>query len=69
MSEQAGSPFLRFGGDERRRGERRSGTDRRGVLRWDPRSPERERRSGKDRRRQPRGDTPGPRPDPDQTRQ
>ena len=36
---------------ERRRGERRSGTDRRGVLRWDPRAAERERRSGRDRRR------------------
>lgn len=36
---------------ERRRYERRAGTDRRGVLRWDPRAKEKERRSGDDRRR------------------
>lgn len=35
---------------ERRRFERRAGTDRRGVLRWDPRANEKERRSGNDRR-------------------
>ena len=38
------------GGFERRRRERRSGIERRGVLRWDPRAAERERRSGTDRR-------------------
>lgn len=36
---------------DRRRFERRAGTDRRGVLRWDPRANEKERRSGGDRRR------------------
>lgn len=36
---------------ERRRYERRSGVERRGSLRWDPRAPEKERRSGNDRRR------------------
>ncbi|HEX7044539.1 MAG TPA: hypothetical protein VF203_07985 [Burkholderiales bacterium] len=49
-SEDGGGPGGLY---ERRRGERRSGTDRRGVLRWDPRAAERERRSGRDRRRAP----------------
>lgn len=37
---------------ERRQHDRRSGEDRRGVLRWDPRAAEKERRSGDDRRRE-----------------
>lgn len=35
---------------ERRQYERRSGVERRGALRWDPRAPEKERRTGDDRR-------------------
>jgi hypothetical protein len=42
---------------ERRQDERRAGTDRRGVLRWDPRAKDKERRSGNDRRRADRNYT------------
>lgn len=37
--------------EDRRRLERRRGTDRRGPLRWDPRAEERKRRSDIERRR------------------
>jgi len=68
MNEDTDVPGRGPGGIERRRGERRSGVERRGVLRWDPRAPERERRSGKDRRRTP-WTPPAPGSGEDQTRQ